>query len=665
MSLRRLPALPSASAVPSVHVESAVTVASAVPSVHVESLVDIESETLVDTGEAPAALATPARGDVTGESSNEACAGVNRDEREATGSAESKDGAGSGGARVTPASEQATTTAAAAAVVAVHGGVVAPRISTVSPRATHAQALIFGDSPVSASAYCGGTAIVWLGGTLVVALWLCIPVYDARASSLSGSALVNASSAAGVGPAGMDFTWFASAFHPLYFLSAIAVGFGLWGQALPLPSAPAIAGVCIVTCGMDAGLLFMLKAYYFESRVLTFGSTTLVIALAFFAFMAWYVTRHHERVTQFRLESLRKWSPRARRSRVLPARAPPSATALGGDEKIALIGGPDGLLPRELTDGAVAAAPRSHGAHSVDDQASAPAAIQSLSLENFVSKEAPRVPRLSIAAVQRHNLPVPSSVLQKQVEANLRVTGGVIVISALILVSYSYCQGFTWAYVKYASGNDSLQVLMSTIFQVCAPPPPHPPRHAPRALCCDTLTQWPLFIVGNLLTRVAESVDERVRGSRALEPAMTFLNALFTEIFAKNLFTSVTTYETFAAFEVLAIAQLILQARKCARSSDGSGLCTHVNARTVSFANVSVLRAIAKQGGEEGGQVSGTQGCISNAGRGRAGGWLWICTCLNCADGECRRASLCTARSWRWSFSSPRSLSVCPCLRSL
>jgi hypothetical protein len=82
---------------------------------------------------------------------------------------------------------------------------------------------------------------------------------------------------------------------------------------------------------------------------------------------------------------------------------------------------------------------------------------------------------------------------------------------------------------------------------------------------------------------VAVNVDERVRGSRALEPAMLFLNSLFVEVrkrhhcavasvgcqpmlvapllqvFAKNLFTSVTSYGTFAAFEVLAIAQLCLQ----------------------------------------------------------------------------------------------------------
>lgn len=95
--------------------------------------------------------------------------------------------------------------------------------------------------------------------------------------------------------------------------------------------------------------------------------------------------------------------------------------------------------------------------------------------------------------------------------------------------------------------------------------------------------QWPLFVVGNILSIVAVNVDERVRGSRALEPAMLFLNSLFVEVrkrhhcavasvgcqpmlvapllqvFAKNLFTSVTSYGTFAAFEVLAIAQLCLQ----------------------------------------------------------------------------------------------------------
>ena len=75
---------------------------------------------------------------------------------------------------------------------------------------------------------------------------------------------------------------------------------------------------------------------------------------------------------------------------------------------------------------------------------------------------------LPIASRQRRDLPALPSAVDKTFRDNLMTTGGVIVISILILVAYSYCQVFTWAYVTYATGNDSLQVLMSSVFQVGA-----------------------------------------------------------------------------------------------------------------------------------------------------------------------------------------------------
>jgi hypothetical protein len=196
-----------------------------------------------------------------------------------------------------------------------------------------------------------------------------------------------------------------------------------------------------------------LRRYYFETRVLTFGSTTLVIAGVFFVFMAWYVTRHHADIAmRQRLGSFRRrLSPRLH-----PDAAAGSSQVVSGGDTV-----PAATLPGAVNLFHDRASPSA--AATPADAATRASSTSHLSHSRPATRE--QLPLLMTEGHRVQQLPAAGPV-DIAFKDNLKTTAGVILISILILVAYSYCQVFTWIYVTYATGNDSLQVIMSTVFQV-------------------------------------------------------------------------------------------------------------------------------------------------------------------------------------------------------